>query len=128
MAMRSSGTGSGGGIGSRNVTKQSPRNGAPAREMRPKGVSQIGSSMGNHATDSGRILRGAVEPVRGARVGGVPLGNEVAMNVGKGGPGAGRAVFANGSQGRHGRPKGSPPPAGRDILSAFGPESGSRQR
>ena len=36
--------------------------GQPAREMRPKGVSQIGQSMGNHATGSGRNLTRSVEP------------------------------------------------------------------
>lgn len=45
----------------------------------------------------------------------VPLGNEVAKNVGAGGPGKGRTVYASGSQGKHGeavnvpRDKGSDP-------------------
>ena len=55
----------GGGPASREVVRKGAKVGAPAREMSPKGVSQIGSSMGNRATNSGRILPGAVEPVRG---------------------------------------------------------------
>ncbi len=36
-----------------------------------------------------------------AKPGAVPLGNEVAKNVGAGGPGKGRTVAPCGSQGRH---------------------------
>jgi len=107
-----------GGIGSRVVTTKPIRFGESAREIRPKGVSQIGSSMGNHATDRGRTFKGAIEPVRGnlkppGSPGTVPLGNEVATNVGRGGPGTGRTVYATGGQGMHGRPDpGQPRPAG----------------
>ena len=55
----------GGGIGSRVVTKQPVRMGQPARGVNPKGVSQIGSSIGNHSMDSGgKPLTRSVEPVR----------------------------------------------------------------
>jgi hypothetical protein len=119
---------SGGGITGKNVTRQSVRTGQPAREMRPKGVSQIGQAVGNHAMDSGKILRKSAEAVRGERnpaggPGGVRLGNEVALNVGKGGAGAGRTIHPIGGQGQHGAVSGTPGPAGRDILGAFGPES-----
>jgi hypothetical protein len=48
----------------------------------------------------------------------VPFGNEVALNVGRGGPGKGREVFASGSQSTHGSTNpGSPRPQGRGILT-----------
>jgi hypothetical protein len=110
------------------VHKQGTRDGVAARGMNPRGVSQIGSSMGNHTANSGKALRGVVEPVRGATApkggpGGVALGNAAAKNVGAGGPGAGRVVYGSGTQGQHGAAAGSPKPAGRDILSDFGPDS-----
>jgi hypothetical protein len=58
----------------------------------------------------------------------VKFGNEVALNVGKGGPGTGRTIYKTGSQGTQGTTSaGNPRPQGRDILSSFGPES-SRPR
>ena len=126
MAKRSN---AGGGIRSKNVTRQPVRYGERAREMHPKGVSQIGTQRANHSTNSSKILRKDIEPVRGelkpsGGPGGVPLGNEVAKNVGKGGPGAGRVLYGqSGSQGQHGPVAGSPKPAGRDMLSEFGPDS-----
>lgn len=50
----------------------------------------------------------------------VPLGNDLATNVGKGGPGAGRTVYRSGSQAQ--TPPAREMPAGRDTLSEFGPE------
>jgi hypothetical protein len=55
----------GGGIHSREVVRKPVKVGAAAREMRPAGVSQIGSSMGNRATNGGRTLPGSVEAVQG---------------------------------------------------------------
>ncbi len=115
MTKRSSG---GGGPGSRVVTQQPVRTGQPAREINPRGVSQIGSQMGNKATNSGKILKGAVEPVRGQRMPSVPLGNETALSKT-------RAVYGTGTQGQHGPVAGKVAPQGRDILSAFGPDSAS---
>jgi hypothetical protein len=86
----------GGGSKSRVVREVGVRTGAGARVMSPRGVSQIGSSMGNHTTgDTGKTSR-PVEPVRGAALPAglsVPLGNEVAKNVGAGKPGAGRTLY-----------------------------------
>jgi hypothetical protein len=71
----------------------------PATKISPRGVSQFGESIGNHATDGGgKVLRGGVEATRVGMMpaggpGGVPLGNEVALNVGGGGPGTGRTLF-----------------------------------
>ena len=47
-------------------------------------------------------------------VGATKLGNEVALNVGGGGPGAGRTLYGqSGVQGQHGPVAGSTKPAGR---------------
>jgi hypothetical protein len=56
------------------------------------GVSQIGQKLGN---------REAIEPIVEGNAKQVPLGNDLAKNVGKGGPGTGRTVAKTGSQGHH---------------------------
>jgi len=116
----------GGGINSRVNVSPGTRRGAPATGVRPAGVSQFGSTIGNHATGSGKALRGGAEKYNTATPAGgrVPLGNEVARNVGKGGPGAGRTIHKTGSQ--QGMPV-TPRPIGptRDTLSEFGPDSAS---
>ena len=91
----------GGGLGSK-VNREVPvRVGRGAQEMRVRGVSQIGSSIGNKATESGKVKGVPSERIQGARLPAglsVPLGNEVALNVGGGGPGTGRDVSRSGSQ------------------------------
>jgi hypothetical protein len=96
-----------GGVGSRNNVEKPVRVGDRARAVNVRSVSQIGSSMGNHITESGRKgnpvekLYGAKQPAGGP--GGVPLGNAVALNVGKGGCGTGRNLYGqSGVQGVHG--------------------------
>jgi hypothetical protein len=74
--------GAGGGPGSRAMHAPTTYfTGRPSTRISPKGVSQIGSSMGNKAMDNGgKVLRGAVEPVKLGAMGGmgsVPLGSEV---------------------------------------------------
>jgi hypothetical protein len=119
--MRKSGKGAGGGIGMNKNVSPGVRTGMRAREINPRGVSQIGSSMGNHATDRSKTLRGAVEPVRGAlkpsgKPGGIELGNSVALNVGKGGVGTGRNLYGQcGSQQQYGPLSGSTKPQGRSF-------------
>jgi hypothetical protein len=116
----------GGGAGSR-INKTVPvRTGAPARGLSPGAVSQFGSSVGNHATGDGpptsyrgETFLNKLTPAGGA----VPLGNQVALNVGKGGPGAGRTVMRSGAQGQHGAVAGTSKPQGREILRDFGPDS-----
>jgi hypothetical protein len=92
----------GGGLGSAQVREVGVRNGTPAREMRPRGVSQYGSSMGNHVTETGKKAKAAAERVPGRTLPAglsVPLGNAVALNVGRGGPGTGRKNYGqSGSQ------------------------------
>jgi hypothetical protein len=98
----------GGGIASNKRVEEPVRTGVNARAIRERGVSQIGQNMGNHVTEGRGKARGAVEPVRGAlkpdgKPGGIPLGNQIATNVGAGSPGAGRELFgACGSQGVYG--------------------------
>jgi hypothetical protein len=122
-------TKAGGGIRSKNVRRQPVRYGQSAQEKKVRGVSQIGQSMGNHATQSGRILTRAVEPVRGGPipgVGSIKLGNEVARNVGKGGCGTGRTLYGqSGTQGTHGPVNLGRSTPTRDILNDFGPDSAS---
>ena len=115
----------GGGLGSR-VNKSVPvRTGTPARGISPGARSQFGSSVGNHATD-----RAKSTGYRGERYlegktpagGNVPLGNQVAGNVGKGGPGTGRTVMRSGSQqGTPVTPRAIGPT--RDTLAEFGADS-----
>ena len=52
----------------------------------------------------------------------VPSGNQVALNVGQGGPGTGRTVYRTGTQQMHGAPVQGQSPGQRDILSEFGRE------
>jgi hypothetical protein len=114
----------GGGIDSRVVTKQPVRTGQAAKGINHRYPSSAGMNYGNHATDSTKVMPNpapkllAASPVSG----GVKLGNQTAMEAGQG-PGAGRNVSRTGSQGQHGAPEGRPAPKGRDILSAFGPDS-----
>jgi hypothetical protein len=115
----------GGGVGSSVNREVGVRTGKGAQEMRVRGVSQYGSAMGNHVTDGGRKLRGASERVQGARLPGqlsVPLGNEVALNVGGGGPGKGRDfVSRSGSNCVTGpvNPGASRPGADKPIFPGF---------
>jgi hypothetical protein len=61
--------------------------------MRPRGVSQIGESIGNKSTETGKVKGIPSEKIQGARLPAglsVPLGQAVALNVAGGGPGKGR--------------------------------------
>jgi hypothetical protein len=116
-----------GGIRSRNVTERPVKYGQPAKEKLVRGVSQIGSSLGDHATERAAKLTKAIEPVRGGPLTGainVKLGNEVARNVGGGGPGTGRVTMRSGSQQQWGAAApGNAPAKNTDILNQFGPDS-----
>ena len=113
---------SGGGITSRNNVRPPSRPGMPARGINPGHVAQHGLALGNKAMNDPKRLN-PVEPKSTRNPHSVKLGNEVAKNVGGGGPGAGRVVMGSGTQGQHGGVAGSVKPAGRDILSEFGSES-----
>jgi hypothetical protein len=105
MANQNSGQRPGGGIASRVNTQPSVRTGSGSHSTRPAGVAQLGQKQGSHVT------RGGESDYRGERLHNdrsfqpVPFGNEVALNVGKGGPGAGRTLYGqSGQQGCHGQP------------------------
>jgi hypothetical protein len=122
MAKRSSGNRPGGGPGSRVVVE--PRVYYPGKStvVSPAGVSQIGSSLGDKATNRSKLLPNAVEPVRkGEAVHPVPMGNAVSAAT-VCGPGGSRQVMASGTQQQYGQPEGRPAPQGRDILRDFGPD------
>jgi hypothetical protein len=103
----------GGGIlGNKNVNV-GVRTGSPSKATSPCAASQLGQSVS--------FKRENVE-VGPAYHSGVKLGNEKALDVGKGGVGTGRTVMRSGSQGTYGPVAGTPRPQSRDILSEFGPD------
>ena len=124
---RMTGGGAAGGPGSRAMHAPTTYfTGHPGTKISPRGVSQIGSSMGNHSMDNaGKKLTKSVEPVRQGLVPiggphGVPLGVEVAAST-VCGPGGSRSVSKSGSQ--HGLVTNPAPIGGKDILSEFGNDS-----
>src|SRR5262249_4373669 len=114
----------GGGPSSKNVVRPNVRTGTGSRGARPAGVQMLGTMQGSHVTRGGESsYRG--EPLHGGRsFQPVPFGNEVALNVGKGGCGTGRTLYGQaGSQGTHGATNpGNAPAKNRDILSDYGPD------
>jgi hypothetical protein len=107
----------GGGINSRVNVKPPVRTGGPNRAASPSGVGQIGQTLGNI---KGGKLRPA-EPIFQGSALQSTLGNAKALDVGAGGPGAGRVTMRSGSQMQHGPSTGSVRP-GRtgDLLREFG--------
>src|SRR5262249_38503601 len=116
----------GGGYGSRPHVGKSVRTGSGSRSTRPAGTAQIGTAVGDHVTHRGDGTGYTGErlhnPERNFQP--VKFGNEVALNVGKGGCGTGRTLYGQaGSQGTHGQPApGNAPAKDRDILRDFGPD------
>lgn len=91
-------TKAGGGINSRVNREVGNRYGNRASIVNPRSVSQIGSSIGNKSTETGKVRGNPTEVFYQGRKpaggpGGVPLGNEIATNVGGGGPGKGRNLW-----------------------------------
>jgi hypothetical protein len=124
MATNRSGHRPGGGIASRVNVSPSVRTGTGSRATNPGYVGQLGNKQGSHVTrgdESG--YRGEIMH-RGPSFQPVKFGNEVALNVGKGGCGTGRTLYGQaGSQGTHGPTNpGNPPKQVRDTLSEFGPD------
>ena len=118
MAKNRSGHRPGGGIASRVNVSPSVRTGSGSKSTRPAGVSQIGYMVGDHTTNrpgsSGYRGEKLHSPERNFQP--VKFGNELATNVGKGGPGAGRTLYGqSGLQGQHGPVAGSPRPQGRGF-------------
>lgn len=113
-----------GGIKSRVVTEKPVRYGDRASKISERGVSQIGQSLGNHVTDRRQVVN-PIEKVRAGAMGGmgsVPLGNAMAQPCGP--QGQGRTVMRSGSQSAAVT---RAIPAGRPILSDFGPDIPGRK-
>ncbi len=93
-----------GGLKSRNVVAKPVRTGVGARAIRPGGAGQIGISQGSHITERGETNYRGAKFYGDAAMNPVKYGNEIATNVGKGGPGAGRVLYGqSGLQGQHGK-------------------------
>jgi hypothetical protein len=102
---------SGGGItGNKVVQSRGVVTGTNAKGVSPQSAARIGMQV---ITTTGPMVVGG--PIS------KPLGNELAKNVGAGGPGSGRTVYPTGTQSK--QPVPGPMPAGRDILRDFGPDA-----
>jgi len=114
MAMKGSG---GGGYGSRPHVEKPIKTGSGSRGTHPGGVAQLGQHVGDHTTNRPGSSGYRGEPLHNDRnFQPVKFGNELATNVGKGGPGAGRTLYGqSGQQGQHGPVAGSPRPQGRGF-------------
>ena len=116
----------GGGIASNKNVQPSVRTGSGSKSTRPAGVSQFGYMVGDKAThergSTGYRGEKLHNPERNFNP--TKFGNEVALNVGKGGPGTGRTLYGQaGSQGTHGATNlGNPRPVPQGhIIESFGP-------
>jgi hypothetical protein len=116
--MRKSGTGSGGGYGSRTVKHvTAPKVEPRSKRVREPAVAQIGGNYGDHTTNTGET---GWRP--GPLYGGKGYNNPVGpTNMALAGPGAGRDIHKSGSQQQYGS-GGPAKPSGRDILGDFGPD------
>ena len=115
-----SGNQKGGGYGSRQHVEKSIRTGTGSRGTHPGAVAQLGQHTGDHTTNRPGSSGYRGEPLHNNRsFQPVKFGNELATNVGKGGPGAGRTLYGqSGQQGTHGSVNpGNPRPQGRGILT-----------
>jgi hypothetical protein len=116
-ASQGSQSGSGGGARSKQVSMAGGSD--MTRKVSVPQASQIGLSQGSHITDKGEAKRPNVPIFQPAQA---PccLGNEIAKNVGRGGPGVGRTVYATGSQGQQGPVNPGMPtqaPRSNDVMS-----------
>ena len=103
---------SGGGVTMNKNVRVGVRAGpASTNVINPKRTSQIGTAVDSRA----------VERVKAGTASQVPLGNQLAANVGKGGPGAGRTLYGQcGTQGMHGAPApGNPRPSRGDLFPGW---------
>src|SRR6516165_5362201 len=90
---------SGGGINSSVVKQVDIKSGSPnLTAYSPRGVSQLGAAQGSMLSKQGSFTsRPSAAPLsEGQKRDFVPLGNQLATNVGQGSPGAGRQVYRAG--------------------------------
>jgi hypothetical protein len=93
----------GGGFNSKQHKDVGVRTGQKATGVLPAYPGTLGEMRGNHASEKGRTRSdNSIEMYNNKTPPSVPLGNQVAANVGAGGPGTGREVMRIGSQGQHG--------------------------
>jgi hypothetical protein len=93
---------SGGGVQSNKLVKVGVKAGPPnTKIISPSAVAIQGNKQGDHRTDGGAMRRPPDPLIQGTKPQ-VAMGNAVALNVGKGGPGVGRTVHKSGSQGTWG--------------------------
>jgi hypothetical protein len=113
----------GGGINTKQHVRPTVRGGPPQTKIiSVSAAADIGVKKGDHAMGNGRNLRRPADPlVQGTRPQ-VALGNQVALNVGRGGPGAGRVIHSSGSQGQQG--KANPGVQGGSPFLPGNPSSG----
>jgi hypothetical protein len=118
-----------GGPRSKNIVEPRVRTGTGSRSARPAGTAQIGIMYGDKATHGDpKGTRYTGERLHNDRTfQPVKFGNEVSLNVGKGGPGTGRTIYKTGTQCQTGPANpGNAPAKGKDILSSFGPDYKAR--
>jgi hypothetical protein len=120
---KASGHRPGGGIASRVNVEKPVRTGKGARAIIPAGAAQQGQRQRNHITERGQPTSyGGVQLYsRGPGYNKSQYGNEIALNVGKGGPGAGYKQYGQaGSQGCYGKPdKGNPMPTAKPLFPGW---------
>jgi hypothetical protein len=108
----------GGGYHSRPHVEKPVKTGSGSHGTRPGGAAALGQVYGNHVTNRDHTsYRGPKFHTDQTFHSGVKYGNEVSLNVGKGGPGTGRTIYEHGSQCQTGTNPGSPRPnTQRDAL------------
>ena len=115
--MASKGHKPGGGIASNKRREVGYKQGQQRQAHLPGGVAQLGQRQGNHVTEQGSTAYAGLSINSGA---GYPsdLGNAKALELayGKGGPGKGRNLYAQGSQ-QSGAVRETP--VGREIFPGF---------
>jgi hypothetical protein len=98
-------------ISDRSAPKQEP----VARAMSPAAASQLGTALGNHNTQDGKVLKGAAVPLQSG-----PGYEAKGPRPGVAGPGGGRAVMKSGSQALHGSNPGEKAGQARSIIETMG--------
>jgi len=96
---------SGGGATSNKLVKPTVRGGPSSTKIvSVSAAGSIGRAKGDHVgTSGGKTVARPKDPLIQGTRSQVPSGNAVALNVGKGGPGAGRVLHGQaGSQSQHG--------------------------
>jgi hypothetical protein len=91
-----------GGAASKMVSPPIKAGSPNTRKATPDGAASVGRIVGNHVSDAAgsRTTQRPNAPLYTEAKDFVRMGNDVATNVGRGGPGAGRKIHRSGSQGQ----------------------------